>query len=63
LEKTDGRPETMAHFDVAVRGLGAMGSAAVEHPARRGVRVLGLDRYAPGQRTHDIARFSLGRFG
>jgi sarcosine oxidase len=52
----------MAHFDVVVCGLGAMGSAAVEHLARRGKRVLGLDRYAPGQR-HDIARFSLGRFG
>ena len=53
----------MARFDVVVGALGAMGSAAVEHLARRGMRVLGLDRYAPGQRTHDIARFSLGRFG
>jgi sarcosine oxidase len=38
----------MAHFDVAVCGLGAMGSAAAYHLARRGVRVVGLDRYAPG---------------
>jgi len=38
----------MAHFDVVVCGLGAMGSAALHHLARRGVRVLGLDRYAPG---------------
>ena len=38
----------MAHFDVVVCGLGAMGSAAVEHLARRGKRVLGLERYAPG---------------
>ena len=41
----------MAHFDVVVCGLGAMGSAAVEHLARRGKRVLGLERYAPGQRA------------
>ncbi len=38
----------MAHFDVVVCGLGAMGSAAVYHLARRGKRVLGLERYAPG---------------
>jgi len=34
-------------WDVIVTGLGAMGSAAVRELARRGVRVLGLDRYAP----------------
>ena len=34
-------------FDVAVIGLGAMGSAALFHLARRGERVLGIDRYAP----------------
>lgn len=34
-------------FDVAVVGLGAMGSAAAFHLARRGQQVLGLDRYAP----------------
>ena len=34
-------------FDVAVIGLGAMGSAAADHLARRGRRVLGLDRFAP----------------
>jgi sarcosine oxidase len=38
----------MAHFDVVVCGLGAMGSAALYHLARRGKRVLGLERYAPG---------------
>ena len=38
----------MAHFDVVVCGLGVMGSAAVHHLARRGKRVLGLERYAPG---------------
>ena len=34
-------------WDVIVTGLGAMGSAAVRELARRGLRVLGLDRYAP----------------
>jgi sarcosine oxidase len=38
----------MAHFDVVVCGLGVMGSAALHHLARRGKRVLGLERYAPG---------------
>ena len=36
--------------DVIVLGLGGMGSAAAYHLARRGQRVLGLDRYAP---AHD----------
>src|SRR5678809_1420939 len=34
-------------YDVAVIGLGAMGSAAAYHLARRGVGVLGLDRFTP----------------
>ncbi len=34
-------------FDVIVVGLGAMGSAAAFHLARRGLRVLGLDRFTP----------------
>jgi sarcosine oxidase len=34
-------------WDVIVAGLGAMGSAAVRELARRGLRVLGLDRYVP----------------
>ncbi len=34
--------------DAIVVGLGAMGSAAAYHLARRGVRVLGLDVHAPG---------------
>jgi sarcosine oxidase len=38
----------MKTYDVAVIGLGAMGSAAVYHLARRGARVLGLDRFPPG---------------
>src|SRR5690349_23859960 len=32
-------------FDVIVIGLGAMGSAACYHLARRGVRVLGLEQF------------------
>lgn len=32
-------------FDVIVVGVGAMGSAAVDHLARRGARVLGLERF------------------
>jgi len=38
----------MAHFDVVVCGLGVMGSAAVHQLARRGERVLGLERHVPG---------------
>lgn len=34
-------------FDVIVVGLGVMGSAIACETARRGLRVLGLDRYAP----------------
>jgi sarcosine oxidase len=36
-----------AHFDVAVVGLGAMGSAAIAHLAARGVKVIGIDAYYP----------------
>jgi sarcosine oxidase len=35
-------------FDVAVIGLGVMGSAALAALARRGQRVVGIDRFAPG---------------
>jgi sarcosine oxidase len=34
-------------FDVAVVGLGAMGSAAAWQAAKRGARVVGFDRFAP----------------
>lgn len=34
-------------YDVVIAGLGAMGSAAAFHLARRGMRVLGLDRFTP----------------
>jgi sarcosine oxidase len=35
-------------FDVAVIGLGIMGSAALASHARRGRRAIGIDRYRPG---------------
>jgi sarcosine oxidase len=38
----------MTSFDVAVIGLGIMGSAALESLARRGCRVIGIERYTPG---------------
>src|SRR5882757_4717362 len=34
-------------YDVIVLGLGAMGAAAAYQLAKRGARVLGIDRYAP----------------
>src|SRR5438132_13523359 len=34
-------------YDVMVIGLGAMGSAALYHLARRGKRALGFDRFTP----------------
>ena len=38
-------PTSMERFDVIVAGTGGMGAAAALHLARRGVRVLGLDRF------------------
>jgi sarcosine oxidase len=38
----------MPHYDVVVCGLGVMGSAALYHLARRGRRVLGIDRLVAG---------------
>ena len=34
-------------YDVAIIGLGAMGSAAAYHLARRGLKVVGFDRHSP----------------
>ncbi|MBA2685211.1 MAG: N-methyl-L-tryptophan oxidase [Gemmatimonadaceae bacterium] len=34
-------------YDTVIVGLGAMGSAALYHLASRGVKVIGVDRYAP----------------
>lgn len=38
----------MDRFDVAVVGLGAMGSAALFHLARRGRNVIGIEQFEPG---------------
>ena len=35
----------MEHFDAIVIGTGGVGSAALYHLARRGVKVLGLDQF------------------
>ncbi|WP_171162565.1 N-methyl-L-tryptophan oxidase [Usitatibacter palustris] len=35
-------------YDVAIVGLGAMGTAALSALARRGARVVGIERFAPG---------------
>jgi sarcosine oxidase len=42
---SDGRPTASSTYDVIVVGIGGMGSAACYHLARRGKRVLGLERY------------------
>jgi sarcosine oxidase len=41
----------LTRYDVIVIGLGAMGSAALFQLAKRGARVLGIDRFAP---PHDL---------
>jgi sarcosine oxidase len=41
----------MARYDAIVLGLGAMGSATLYQLAKRGARVLGIDRYNP---PHDL---------
>ncbi len=41
----------MPAIDVVVVGLGAMGSAAVYHLARRGRRVVGIERFRPGHES------------
>ena len=38
----------MVGYDAIVVGVGGVGSAALFHLARRGARVLGIDRFAPG---------------
>ena len=49
----------MAAYDVAVVGLGAMGSAALYHLARRGKRIIGIERETPahlGGSSHGESR-------
>jgi sarcosine oxidase len=43
-----GHRHKMAQYDAVVCGLGVMGSAALYHLARRGQRVLGIERFTPG---------------
>src|SRR5262245_12462275 len=38
----------MAGYDVIVLGVGGVGSAALYQLAKRGLRVLGIDRFTPG---------------
>lgn len=50
---------TAKSYDVIVAGVGAMGSAACWHLARRGLRVLGLDRFELGHAmgsSHGLTR-------
>jgi sarcosine oxidase len=59
---------TMApkHFDAAVLGLGALGSATVFQLSRRGARVLALDRFAPPHKfgsTHGNTRITRQAIG
>src|SRR5215467_8429790 len=37
----------MKRYDVIVVGVGGVGSAALYHLGRRGVRTIGIDRFAP----------------
>lgn len=50
-----------AAFDVAVVGLGAVGSAVCHHLARQGVRVAGIDRFHPPHEqgsSHGLSRIT-----
>ena len=46
--------------DCAVVGLGAMGSAALYHLARRGQQVVGLEQFATGQFEDQLTAASAG---
>ena len=49
----------MSHHDVIVAGIGGMGSAACHHLAKRGLRVLGLERHGLGHErgsSHGLTR-------
>jgi sarcosine oxidase len=56
----------MPKFDVIVVGLGAVGSAAAHHLARRGASVLGIDRFSPPHRrgsSHGETRITRAAVG
>lgn len=49
----------MSHPDVLVLGTGGVGTAALFHLARRGARVVGIDRFPPGHdrgSSHGVTR-------
>jgi sarcosine oxidase len=48
LSRGPREPWATPSFEVAIIGLGVMGSAALAALARRGRRVVGIDRFAPG---------------
>lgn len=58
--------ESVSEFDVAIIGLGVMGTAALASLARRGCRVIGIDRFVPGHdrgSSHGLTRvIRLGYF-
>lgn len=56
----------MESFDVAVVGLGALGSAAVYHAARKGAKVVGFEQFDLGHvrgASHDTSRIIRTSYG
>lgn len=56
----------MEHYDVAVVGLGALGSAATYHLARRGARVVAFEQFELGHgngASHDTSRIVRTSYG
>ena len=56
----------MEHYDVAVVGMGALGSAAAYHLAKRGQKVLALEQYELGHSrgaSHDTSRIIRTSYG
>ncbi|CAH0022429.1 unnamed protein product [Clonostachys rhizophaga] len=56
----------MEHFDVAVVGLGAMGSAAAYHAAAKGAKVIGFEQFEFGHvrgASHDTSRIVRTSYG
>lgn len=56
----------MEHYDVAVVGLGALGSAAAWQASRKGAKVLGLEQYDFGHvrgASHDTSRIVRTSYG
>lgn len=56
----------MEHFDVAVVGLGALGSAAAYHAASKGAKVIGFEQFEFGHvrgASHDTSRIVRTSYG